>query len=471
MTKLRASLSGLLALALLIAVPVSAQVDTGSADFSRFVALGDSLSQGFSNGGLVRGVQRNSIPALIARQAGVAGFEQPLVSEPGIPPLLRIQALAPQPVIVPRPGAGVPVNLNLPRPYDNLAVSGFDTRDAIVTRTGNPIIDITLRGLGTALEQAVFLQPTFALVWLGSNDALGAATSGIVIDGVTLTPVSSFQADYQAVLGAMASTGANLVVATVPDVTTIPFVNTVPPVVVDPATSEPVLGPDGQPIPLIGPDGPLNPATDKVLLTATAELAQGRGLPPQLGGTGPLSDSAVLSGNEINRITNRINAFNQVIRSVAGQVGAPVFDANTFLREVAAEGVIVGGVELTVDFLTGGLFSYDGVHPTPLGYAVIANQLIETINEGYGAAIPPVDLLPFVFGPDGAGGAVLPGNVQAGEVVYSEAADASMRSTLGIPSREKLEEMKQEGSGSTGPYPVVPGKPISMPVDRPIFQP
>ena len=65
----------------------AAQVDTGTANFTRYVALGDSLTAGFMSGGLVRDVQLNSYPALIFRQAtGTAtGFEQPLVSAAGHP--------------------------------------------------------------------------------------------------------------------------------------------------------------------------------------------------------------------------------------------------------------------------------------------------------------------------------------------------------------------------------------------------
>ncbi|HEY2943311.1 MAG TPA: hypothetical protein VGN09_12830, partial [Vicinamibacteria bacterium] len=62
------------------AAPVGAQTN-----FSIYVALGDSLTAGISNGALVETHQRRSYPALIAAQAGVSAFEQPLISEPGIP--------------------------------------------------------------------------------------------------------------------------------------------------------------------------------------------------------------------------------------------------------------------------------------------------------------------------------------------------------------------------------------------------
>src|SRR3989304_10123296 len=62
-------------------------------DFSRYVALGDSLTAGVVSNGSVQTYQQNSYPALIARQAGISGFQQPLVPEPGLPPLPHLAAL------------------------------------------------------------------------------------------------------------------------------------------------------------------------------------------------------------------------------------------------------------------------------------------------------------------------------------------------------------------------------------------
>ena len=39
----------------------------------------------------------------------------------------------------------------------------------------------------------------------------------------------------------------------------------------------------------------------------------------------------------------------------------------------------MGGVAITAEFLTGGLFGYDGIHPTDLGYAILANEWIAAL--------------------------------------------------------------------------------------------
>lgn len=399
------TLAGVLALALflpLAALPAGAQnADTGDADFSRYVAIGDSLTAGFMSSGLTRSAQLNSYPILIFRQATGSsgnGFEQPYVSDPGIPATLELKSLVPL-VIGPRGGAGQPLNLTLNRPYNNLAVPGADVHDVVATVTDNGgMHDLILRKIGTQLQQAIALNPTFATVWVGNNDVLGAALAGRVIEGVTITPVAQFEADFKTIVNAFASRGVEMAIANIPEVTGIPFVTTLPFVVVNPATNQPVLV-NGNVVPLIGPNGPLTP-NDRVLLTARTELSQGRGIPVALGGSGqPLSDAVVLSAAEIAAISARVAAYNNIIRSEADRVGAAFVDVNAVFRELATEGINVGGITFTENFLTGGIFSYDGVHPNAFGYAYVANLFIEAINDEFDGEIPPVNLFPFMFGP------------------------------------------------------------------------
>lgn len=396
--------AALLALALIVtAGAASAQVDTGSANFTRYVSLGDSLTAGFESGSIHRSFQINSYPALVFRQATgrTSGFEQPLVSEPGLPGILALQSLVPRLVIAPTPGQGQPLNLNLPRPYDNMAVPGARLHD-LLTKTqsssANDPTDLILRRQGfTQLQQGLSLAPTFVTLWIGNNDALAAATSGIAIDGVTLTPVDQFDAEFRAVAAGIASIGAKMAIANIADVTSIPFVTTV---------SRTVTLPTGQTVTLVGPNGPLQ-AGDFVLLPAAADIAAGRGIP----GVGPpLADSQVLSAAEVAVIQDHINHYNATIESVANERGAALVDAKATLRQLATTGIHVGGVAYSSAFLTGGVFSYDGVHPTPYGYASIANLFIDAINAKFGGHIPQVNLLPFVFGtqPKSLAGDVLP---------------------------------------------------------------
>jgi lysophospholipase L1-like esterase len=454
----------LLAAAAVAASPAGAQGSTGQADFSLYVALGDSLTAAFASGGLVEDVQQNSYPALLHRQArGGGDFEQPTVTAPGIPPLLDLVSLIPVRIAprAPQDQAGVPSNFFLGRSYDNLAVPGFRVGDVVRTVTGNPVIDVVLRGNGTQLQQALGRRPTFATLWIGNNDVLGAATSGIVIEGVTLTPVAQFEADFRTIVSALRGAGARLAIANIPDVTTIPFVTTIPPVVINPATNQPVLI-GGQPVPLLGPNGPLA-ANDFVLLSASAALADGIGVPQALGGRGvPLGNQHVLSAAEAATISQRVGAYNGVIRTIAQEAGAALIDIFTFFGGVAREGVSIGGIDYSADFLTGGIFSYDGVHPTPFGYAFTANAFIEAINRQYQAAIPPVDLFSFTFGAPGSSGTI--SRLEAKRALFSPAASESLRRSLRVPPSDvllEIERRRQEGEG-TGPGPTE-----GSPGDRP----
>jgi lysophospholipase L1-like esterase len=382
--------ASLLALALLMAGAAF-----GQASFTKYVALGDSLTAGFSSGSINSTFQSTSYPALLAKQFGISDFQQPLVSPPGLPGILMLARLVPTPVISPTPGSGVPTNLNLPRAYDNLAVPGATVHD-LLTKTrstsANDPTDLILRQAGfTQLQQGLSLRPTFVTLWIGNNDALGSATAGT---DQLLTPLASFESDYRTIVGAIAASGAKMAIANIPDVTSIPFVTTLSRFIINPQTGQPLLV-GGNPVPLIG----VQPG-DFVLLTATTAEAQGFGIPVGIGnGNGqPLPGSVVLTAAEAANIRTRVNQYNAVIQAVANERGAALVDVNSRLTELATTGVDVGGITYTSAFLKGGVFSYDGVHPTKFGYAFIANLFIDAIDEKFGNDVEEVNLFPFVFG-------------------------------------------------------------------------
>lgn len=439
---------GVLALALVLcAGAVYAQ--PAQEDLNRVVSLGDSLTAAFISGSLHEDSQDTSWAKLFFKQAtNRDDFEQPTVSAPGIPAILQLRSLDPL-LIAPVPGLGSPTNLNLPRPYDNLAVPGANVNDILTQVTdGGGLTDLILRGQGTQVQQALALQPGFVLVWGGSNDALGAATSGIVIDGVTLTPLSEFEDDYDTIIDTLAGadTVAGGALGNVPAVTSIPFVTTIPPFVINPETNEPVLI-GGNPVPLIGPDGLLS-ADDFVLLTASGLLAQGIGIPAVLGGTGrPLPDTAVLDAAEASTIQNRIVGYNQVIANAAERHGWALVDTNGVLADIAEDGLRIGGIEYSSEFLTGGLFSFDGVHPTQMGYAISANEFIKSINSTYGLNVPLVNLSSFVFGSDGTAPG-FPGGGSVGPLVFSKKAYRNLRFALGTPGPKRLRRLKKIYGGS-----------------------
>ena len=443
--------------ALLSALPAGAQVD-----FTRYVALGDSLTAGFASGGLVQFYQEHSYPAYLAQQAGAPVFEMPLVSEPGLPPLLELKALLPSPVIQPKPGApGMPINATLPVPYNNLGVPGADLYDMLFTtgdiqnllagNQNNVMHDLILRIPAvpgpdgnmipfTALTQAIAQQPTFVTLWIGNNDILGAAVAGTPIDGITMTPVDVFQELYGQAVGALATmTSAKIAIINLPNVSAIPFVTTVSNYVDVPGLGR---------VQLEGEYGPIEDV-DYITLGAASLIAQGYGLP----GFPPLPEDinpatgeygVILRAAEVQVITDRIAAFNQVIQQTADAFGIPVLDINTLFDNIAGgDRWVLGGIEISADFLLGGIFGYDGVHPQSIGYGLVATELIKTINKAYNADIPQLNMEPILFS---GGEATMPSGTKAADVVFSQAAFDSLKATfpINLPNPQPL--LREEAS-------------------------
>jgi lysophospholipase L1-like esterase len=411
------------AVVVLIAVPGFAQ--RGEADFTRFVALGDSYGAGVSNGSVNERHQVHSWPAIIARQAGADVFVQPLVSYPGIGPEIElVDVVSFPPRFATSPVSGNPINLTYPRAYNNLSIPGANVQ-ALTTLTGaeqNPVgtaaqtARFILRGQGTAVQQALSLDPTFIAIWIGGNDLLGAVLSGTPNN---LTSVESFRTAYNTMLDQLTTGAPNagMIVGNLPTTpAALPLLTTVPPVLINPQTRQPVLGPDGQPIFFIadlggGQIGQLPPGS-VVLLPASARLATGVGIPPAFRnippfnllpnvGT-PLTDAEVLTPTEQQAIAARAVAYNEVIAQAASARDIPVADIKgLFDRFASPTGYRVGPFTFTSQYVQGGIFSFDGFHLTDIGYMFFANEYIRTINDAYDEEIPVAGLSQF-FANNGA---------------------------------------------------------------------
>jgi lysophospholipase L1-like esterase len=403
--------------ALLAAAPAVAQVD-----FSNYVALGDSMTAGFASASMMNWYQDRSYPAILAQQAGASAFEQPYISEPGIGPIFELVSLAPVPVIAPvglLPG--LPTNAEYPGIYNNLGIPTatlfdmiFQTGDITNLIQGNfdtVFFDLVLRnGINTALEQAIGAQPTFMTVWIGSNDVLTAVLAATPIDGITMTPVDFFAGLYGNAIGALATTtAADIVLINVPYPTDTPFATSL-----DPFVDIPGLGRWY----LMADTGPLTD-DDFLTLGGGALLAMGYGLP----GQPPLPDNmnlftgdpgVVLRADEVDIIKAQIDGYNAAIDQAASAFGYPVFDVNAFFAEIASGEFVpmYGGTTLSTQFLLGGIFSYDGIHPQRIGYALMADELIRFINAEYGSEIPRVDMAEVLFEGDWQSPGISPAKAQ-----------------------------------------------------------
>lgn len=363
---------------LVVALAASAQ----SPDFSRIVVLGDSLSAGFYDGSLNERGQEHSYAVLFAQQAE-STLALPLISYPGIPIALELQGFDPAtgfPILV-LAGEEEGELMDPTSQPTNLAVPGqtsLDCLSKVPDEMPDSMTDLVLGFPRVYLLQeaplsqvglAEVLQPTFVILWIGSNDVLGGALAG---DTSLTIPNSVFEPTYASILEALSATGARMVLANLPDVT-----------VVAALTKGAALKSMGLDLKLLGIKKN-DYVTPEGLERLPAILA---GLDP-----GPLGPGDVLTQKEAKAIQKIVKADNKSIEKLAKQHNVPVVDVYGELNKIAKNGYTLPGGQLLTTAFLGGIFSLDGVHPTYAGQAIVANFFIEAVNKHYGTQLSPVEI-------------------------------------------------------------------------------
>jgi hypothetical protein len=115
----------------------------------------------------------------------------------------------------------------------------------------------------------------------------------------------------------------------------------------------------------------------------------------QLGVTFPMPDRYILLPTEVAEIKTYTDAYNTTIEAAAIANGLAIFNAKAVMDQLTTTGVNANGYTLTSTYVTGGAFSLDGIHPSPRGYALIANKFIEAINAKYGSNLKGVSLFDY----------------------------------------------------------------------------
>lgn len=385
----------------------------------RYVSIGNSLTAGYISGACFEAGQKNSYPSILARQLGAVDFVQPLYGGEGQyggngrQYLTGIDPATGRPVITTVPPGVAPVitsNDNTSKAFSNLGIPGavlfdvLDTTDftAKMVARKNPFFSSILRSQAkgkSILEQAASLQPNVMTCWIGSNDVLGYATSGGADPNLPepTNPVA-FEALYKQMVMAM-NTNANLkntkiILGTIPDVTSVPFFTygnaymkttygkIMPLVISTPGSANKVRQMD-------------TTGKDLLLLPALTLLAKDPTYGQSL--TKPIPSQYVLDMDELQKVKDATTAYNNTIKSIIGDnTWDPnkrfiLFDAYTIFNEISASGYNAPGDMLTNTYISGGIFSLDGVHPTSRGYAIVANKLIDILNSKFGAHIKKVN--------------------------------------------------------------------------------
>lgn len=240
---------------------VDANYTAGDADFTTYVAVGNSLTAGYMDGTVSRVGQTYSFPNLLAQQFALVGggaFTQPSYAE-DVNNLGGIQGLTGTRLVINasvggvQPIAGTPTITLTPQAtaYNNMGVPGAKSFHLTFPGYGalNPYFTRHATSpTATVLGDAMSKVPTFFTNWIGANDVLAYATSGgAQADGVTpaadhnstgnmnpatygmndITNSNVFASVYSTIVTTLTSGGAKGVVATVPSVTSIPYFTTV----------------------------------------------------------------------------------------------------------------------------------------------------------------------------------------------------------------------------------------------------
>lgn len=395
-----------------------------TASFARYIAVGNSITAGYSNGGLYVEGQQVAYPNIIATQMKTVGggdFFMPYfpADQSNGSGYLRLAGFNPDgtPNIVPVtdklairgvvniPGFG---NVTLYTKYtgdlNNYGVPGIKLQQITFAPYGNlnGYFERLLPGVAgtntTSYIDFVTAKPfTFFSCWLGNNDALGYATSGG--EGDSLTDKTQFAALYNLAITRLTGSGAQGVVATIPDVTSLPYLTTI--TVKDIVAKAQTVFSGLQNLYISA----LDPATGKYvtraatnndLLGLTFNTGNIGGVVNGLPGYGitisnPIVSKDVLDAAEVAKAQDYVLSYNTIIKTVASQHGLAVFDSFDFLNKVKG-GMVVNGVPVNSTFILGGVFSLDGVHLTPRGNALTADEFIKSINATYGTSIPLVDI-------------------------------------------------------------------------------
>ena len=431
---------------------------TGGADFTKYVAIGNSLTSGFTNNGLYRAGQNYAYPLTISKQMQAAGggpFNMPFFPEgsPGsgyltftgfdasfspITPLVSPDITQVDPNVL----TGTPLNfVDVPNglALNNLGVPGIRISDLTDINYGvasnshsfNVFFERMLPDATplTYTQYVLQTKPTFFTCWLGNNDVLGFAAAGAT--GAPITNQAEIEAKLGSLIDSLVAGGAKGLLANIPNVVDAPLFTTIafnaksitmpdsisalntyyqdynrkidslnaidtgsrahitwvagqnPPIIVDAATV-----PAKQSLSAVGNIRQLRQG-ELILLTGAGSYGGRRG------SYTPLDDQYTLTASELDFISQRTMAINNFIKVLATTKGLAFFDAQQYLSDLKAGRINEQGIAIGAGFITGGAFSLDGVHPTPRGYALIANAMINKINNQYGSSLSGVNIADF----------------------------------------------------------------------------
>lgn len=411
-------------------------IDKGSLNVTKYVAVGNSITSGYADNALYYDGQQVSFANLLAQQFAKIGggeFKQPLVSPTSVgigasggarlvlapsTDCLGETSLAPKPAAASGDFSIFASNIYSSQgPFNNMGVPGAKSITTIYPGYGNqgngpgkynPFFTRMASNPATAsiLGDVLTQKPTFFTLFIGSNDVLLYALEGATKDSITPIagpPGVGFDASLDYIVTNLTAGGAQGAIANIPDITSLPYFTTVPYNALVLTSQAQVDGLNAAYAPLgikfnLGQNafiiedaaapGMVRQMTknEYVLLSVPQDSLKCH----QWGSVKPLPNKYVLTASEISSIRTAISNYNNKIKSTAMAHGLAFVDVNQFLT-MTETGITYNGINLNTTFVSGGAFSLDGVHLTPIGNAMLANEFIKSINYTYHSTLPLVD--------------------------------------------------------------------------------
>lgn len=425
----------------------------GDADFRRVVAIGASVTAGASDYSMFKDGQICSYPNIIAKQLKLVGmegeFKLPLFQDNmGVGQDYEGGGYSTRFVIkyerdcqgneilkdVPLGGyynmttdlqtlLSYFINIGAQGPFNNCAVpmakcydlvdksyGSIDAITSIATGEGtnaNPLFYRFCSDPGNAspLDDALKINATFVIFGpdMAGNDMLIYAINCNENSTSSMTDYNKFNESVTKIVSELCKNGAKGVIGTVPDVSSIGYFRRYywNDLVLDDQQRVDALntkypGMDfhiGRNAFVIKDhDGHVRQAlpTDLIGMDLPMDRVKCEGF----GAEDPLTNGYVFEKYGVDMVKAATARFNERIKEIAKQYNLALFDMNAYFNQLAS-GMYIDGARFSSEYMTGNLFSLDGIHATFRGNAVLANKIIEAINDKYHSTIPPVDIFEY----------------------------------------------------------------------------
>jgi lysophospholipase L1-like esterase len=375
--------------------------------FRNYVAIGNSITAGWQSGGINDSTQQQAYPRLLAAQMGTPYKYASLVNPGCPPPVKNFQTQAR--VSLDTTTATTPTTCLLRAPssvtdvLNNVGVPDARVLDPISPSTvaSNPLTTFILGGK-TQVQRALDARPTFATIWIGANNVLQAAYTGILVptpgrsSGIVGTQ-AEFQANYDQMIKQLLDSmpGLKGVLIGVPDASAIPLMSSANLIATTPQIQLALAAVAGTPVAV---DPNCVGSTALVTTPLLLNLIKAGAHPPIItcqpspaDTTNTVGNLFVLDATERTQLSGFIAGLNAYIKGKADAIGFGFWDPNptlTGIRGSAQSLPFPNFASPTGTF--GTAFTLDGVHPSAEGQKLIANNLITVINAKYGTSLKAI---------------------------------------------------------------------------------